>query len=729
MEQVSGPVVAIGLVLAAVFLPSAFITGIIGQFYRQFALTIAVSTLISAFNSLTLSPALSAILLRPRVRGKFEILPWFVFVPLLAWVGHKLGERFLLQGEHLLAQLHVAEEWWSAIILYTPILVGGLLGVLVGTVLSRPVNALAFAFFRIFNRIFDLSTAGYTRLVAGFLRVSFIVIVVYGGLLFLTWFQFKHTPTGFIPAQDKGYLVLNVQLPDAAAVGRTENRMEQIQRIALGDKAMNGKYRGETPGGAKLYPGIHGVKDTVSIAGQSILLNANAPNFGSMYVMLDRFEERTSSELSADAIARRLQDAISEEVPEAVVNVFGAPPVEGLGTSGGFKIIIQDRENSGLPALQEVADNTIDDGRKDPKLRGLFTSFRANTPWLELEIDREQAKNRGVSIDDIRTTLESSLGPYYVNDFNLFGRTWEVNVQSEDSFRRTPEQAIQRLYVMNAQRNPVPLSDFVTIKPIDGPVLIMRYNLYPSAAVNAEAGPDTSSGQAIDSLQAAAQSQLPRQMRAEWTELAYLQLQTGNTAMLAFAAAVAFVFLVLAAQYESWSLPLAVILVVPMCLLCSVTGVAMARMDINIFTQIGFLVLVGLACKNAILIVEYAKVQREAGMSRLEATLAACRLRLRPILMTSFAFILGVVPLVIAEGAGSEMRRTLGLAVFGGMLGVTIFGIFLTPVFFYVIQYFKKDPGPEPVVVGTVPPLPTEPLPAHDHNKPTGIRSGDAWPT
>jgi multidrug efflux pump len=362
--------------------------------------------------------------------------------------------------------------------------------------------------------------------------------------------------------------------------------------------------------------------------------------------------------------------------------------VEGLGTAGGFKIVVQDTNDNGLPALQQTADKVVAAGEADPHLQGLFTSFRADTPWLELVIDRTQAKDRGVSIDDVRTTLESTLGPYYINDFNRFGRTWQVNVQARETFRQSADD-IKQLKVRNNQRDMVPLADFASVRYVSGPVLVMRYNMYPSAAIHADAGPSTSSGQAIDHLEQVANDQLPQTMRTEWTELAMLQLQTGNTAMWVFLLAVVLVFLVLAAQYESWSLPLAVILVVPMCLLCSITGVVLAKMDVNIFTQIGFLVLVGLACKNAILIVEFAKAQREAGMPRFEATLAACQLRLRPIIMTSFAFILGVVPLMLSEGAGAEMRRTLGTAVFAGMLGVTLFGIFLTPVFYYVIQWLK----------------------------------------
>jgi multidrug efflux pump len=430
-----------------------------------------------------------------------------------------------------------------------------------------------------------------------------------------------------------------------------------------------------------------GVKDTVAISGQSILLNANAPNFGALYLMLDDFDHRTKPELSGDSIAAALQSRLQREVPEAMVHIFGAAPVEGLGTAGGFKIVVQDHGDSKLSVLQEVADNVVKAGADDPALQGLFTSFRADTPWLELVVNREQAKDRGVSIDDVRTTLESNLGPYYINDFNRFGRTWQVNVQAQDVYRQDVD-AVKQLKVRNAQGGEVPLAAFTDVAHVSGPVMVMRYNMYPAAAVNADAGPGTSSGQAITRLGADANGQLPPQMQTSWTELALLQLQTGHTAMYVFVLAVVLVFLVLAAQYESWSLPMAVILVVPLCLLCAIAGVVMARMDINIFTQIGFIVLVGLACKNAILIVEFAKAQREAGVPRAQATLEACKLRLRPIMMTSFAFILGVVPLVISEGAGAEMRRTLGIAVFSGMLGVTLFGIFLTPVFFYVIQWF-----------------------------------------
>jgi multidrug efflux pump len=614
------------------------------------------------------------------VKGHFEPLPWFTFVPLGAWVGHKVGLH--LAGPLLNSlNLPLSAAVLNALRVGGPIVAGGVAGLLVGLILGRPVNALLGWSFRAFNSGFDLSTRAYTRTVAGLLRVGILVLIVYGGLLGLTWWGFTHTPTGFIPQQDKGYLLVNVQLPDAASVKRTQEVVSKIEQVAR-----------DTPG----------VKHAVAIAGQSILLNVNASNFGALYLMLDDFEHRTKPELSGDSIAAALQERVQNEVPHAVVNIFGAPPVEGLGTAGGFKIVVQDTGDDGLPALQETADKVVAAGEARPQLRGLFSSFRADTPWLELVIDRTQARDRGVSIDDIRTTLETTIGPYYINDFNRFGRTWQVNVQAKDSFRESVED-MKQLKVRNSQGEMVPLADFATMRSVSGPVMVTRYNMYPSAFVHADAGPDTSSGQAITSLAESADAELPQTMRTEWTELALLQLQTGNTAMWVFLLAVVLVFLVLAAQYESWALPLAVILVVPMCLLCAIAGVAMARMDINVFTQIGFLVLVGLACKNAILIVEYAKGLRETGVKRVEATLAACELRLRPIIMTSFAFILGVVPLMVSEGAGAEMRRTLGTAVFAGMLGVTIFGIFLTPVFYSVIQWFKdtRTPeGPEGRVVG-----------------------------
>jgi multidrug efflux pump subunit AcrB len=658
MSQVSGPVIAVGLVLSAVFIPCAFITGIMGQFFRQFALTIAVSTLISAFNSLTLSPALSALLLRPKEQEEaaHEVLPRLAFPALGAWLAYEFLAAWITQWLTGLAGPRLAVAG--------PV-VACLAGAVVGALLGWPLNRILDWSFRLFNRGFNFSTRLYTRAVGLTLRLSVLVLVVYGGLLGLTWSSFNRAPTGFIPMQDKGYLLVNVQLPDAASVERTSAVMRHIETIA-----------GAT----------HGVRHTVSIAGQSLLLGAAAPNFGAMYVMLDDFDKRRRPELSGDAITAVLQERLREEIPEGEVNIFGAPPIEGLGTAGGFKLMIEDHGDSGLAALQAEGQRIVDAGGRAVELRGLFSSFRSNTPWLFLDIDRTQAKTMGISINEVFNALQVCLGSLYVNDFNRFGRTWQVNVQADADCRRQVED-IKQIKVRNDKGAMVPLASVLNVKRVSGPVMIVRYNMYPAAAINGNPAPGVSTGQAIDRMERVAREELPPAMRATWTELALMQLETGNTAMMVFLLAVVLVFLVLAAQYESWSLPLAVILVVPMCLLCSVTGVMLARMDINIFTQVGFVVLVGLACKNAILIVEYAKAQREAGASRRDATLAACGLRLRPIVMTSLAFIIGVIPLAISEGAGAEMRRTLGTAVFAGMLGVTLFGVFLTPVFFYVIQW------------------------------------------
>jgi multidrug efflux pump len=420
-------------------------------------------------------------------------------------------------------------------------------------------------------------------------------------------------------------------------------------------------------------------------------MNANAPNFGAMYVMLDEFHRRAHEGLTGPVIAARLQAELKDEIREGLVNVFEAPPVDGLGTAGGFKIVVQDRGDLGSKELETTVNQIRADAEKPANarhLKGVFASFRADTPWLYLDIDRDKAKLAGVSIAELFNTLQVYMGSLYVNDFNRFGRTWQVNVQGDPRFRKEIDD-LSGLRVRNERGSMVPLGTIAQIRDYPGPVMLIRYNLYPSATINLDAAPGTSSGQAIRAMERLAGELLPQAMHSQWTELAFLQLQTGSTAMFAFVLAVVLVFLVLAAQYESWSLPLAVILVVPMCLFCSTVGVNIAHMDINIFTQVGFIVLVGLACKNAILIVEFAKKEREAGSTNRAATLEACQLRLRPIMMTSLAFILGVVPLMISVGAGAEMRQTLGTAVFSGMLGVTLFGIFLTPVFFYVIQFLS----------------------------------------
>jgi multidrug efflux pump len=677
MDAVAGPVVAVGLVLTAVFVPCVFISGIIGEFYRQFAVTIAVSTLLSAFNSLTLSPALCALLLKPKANGHGqEPLPRIAF-PL---AGAALAYWFL--AGHLNAaipQLAAMPGW------VTPV-IAAILGGCLGGLLRVTMNQLLGALFSGFNTGFEAVSKGYLALVQASLRITGLVMLVYGVLLALTYFAITTTPAGFIPQQDKGYLLVTIQLPDAASLERTESDVRRLEQIAL-----------RTPG----------VKHTVSVAGQSILLNTNAPNFATLYVLLDDFPLRQSPDRSADAIATRLQEEFTREVTGALITVLGAPPIDGLGNAGGLKLIVEDPNDTGATALEQAGRAVVEAAREEPQLRDVFTGFRADTPWLFLDIDRDAAQARGVEIAEIINSLQVYFGSLYVNDFNLFGRTWQVNVQADDQFRRKIadlkkvrvksariEQENQLLVQQaRAARQPVPplrdsmvpIAGFLSVRDTTGPVLIQRYNLYSSVAVNATPAAGVSSGQAIAAMERAA-THLPPTMRAEWTELALLQLQTRNTAIRAFVLSVALVFLVLAAQYESWALPLAVILVVPMCLLSAAAGVRAAGLDINIFTQVGFVVLVGLACKNAILIVEFAKQRADAGMDRSAAAVAACRLRLRPIIMTSFAFVIGVIPLVIAEGAGAEMRRALGTAVFAGMLGVTLFGIFLTPVFFVTVR-------------------------------------------
>jgi len=657
MKQVSGPVIAVSLVLSAVFVPCAFIPGISGEFYRQFAVTIAVSTLISAFNSLTLSPALAALLLRPR--GKADStppLPRFAFVlagAALAWV---LADRLLVPW----LPDSVVPGWGVAL----AVALGGAAG---GWLLGRWLNRFLAWFFRAFNVGFDRATEWYVRSVAVCLRTATIVLLVYAGLLWLTYEGLNRAPKGFIPAQDKGYLLVNVQLPDSASLRRTRDTVAAIEREALA-----------TPG----------VAHTVAVAGQSLLNNANAPNFGSMYVMLKDFHHRHGHAESADAIAEKLRDHLQEAIPDGLVTVFGAPPLDGLGNAGGIKIIVEehgDHVGGERDELQDVADRVVAAGADAAELTGLFTPYRGRTPWIYLDIDRDQARAKGVQISDLFATLQLNLGSLYVNDFNRFGRTWQVIAQADGAFRQNLD-GLKHLQVRNAAGQMVPIGSLIEPTPMTGPVMVFRYNLYPAVPINAVPTAGTGSTEAIERFEQLVRGETTVSMRTSWTELALLQLKTGSVAVYVFVLAVVLVFLVLAAQYESWTLPLAVILVVPMCLLCSIVGVLLAGMDVNIFTQVGFVVLIGLACKNAILIVEFARARREEGQDLAAATLEACKLRLRPIVMTSLAFILGVVPLVLSEGAGAEMRRLLGTAVFSGMLGVTLFGIFLTPVFFYAIQ-------------------------------------------
>jgi multidrug efflux pump len=689
MSQVSGPVVAVGLVLSAVFVPCAFISGITGQFFRQFALTIAASTVISAFNSLTLSPALSALLLRPRKKGGdpqagTPVLPRLAYALAGGWAAWEFGGARLaawLEGLALApptaATVAAAAPWIAAVA-----------GAAAGWLAGLPLNFVLGRAFRLFNDAFARATNIYLRGVGMLLRTSAVVLLVYCGMLGLTYWSYASTPKGFVPTQDMGYLLVAFQLPDAASAERTEavtHRVEQICKT------------------------VAGVNNPVAYNGRSFLLNVNGSNFSTMFVNLDDFAQRKTPDLYADAIADRLRQRLAREVPEAMVVVVGAPPIRGIGRTGGFKFVVEDRGDLGLQALQQQTANLVAKGNRlvepdgRPPLIGLSSVFRANAPQIYVNVNRKQCMTMGVPLGALFDTLQVYLGSLYVNDFNLFGRTWQVIVQA-DAPHRIQKETVGQLKVRNSSGGMVPVGTMASTKDVNGPLLISRYNTHAAASINGVTALGISSRQGIDLMAKLAEKELPKGMAYEWTEMAFFEVQAGNTAMAIFAVSVLMVFLVLAAQYESWSLPLAVILVVPMCLLCAIVGVSALPMlmpksmsgggpaDINIFTQIGFVVLVGLASKNAILIVEFAKHQREEGTPRHEATLAACRLRLRPIVMTSAAFILGSLPLLTAHGAGAEMRRTLGTAVFSGMLGVTAFGIFLTPVFFNVIDWLGNTP-------------------------------------
>jgi multidrug efflux pump len=601
MNEVSGPVIAVALVLSAVFVPTAFISGITGQFYRQFALTIAVSTLISAFNSLTLSPALSAILLKSH---------------------------------------HAQKDWFA-----------------------MSMDRVLGWFFRLFNKSFERTTNGYTRAVGGTLRRAGVALAVYGGLLLLTWGGFKIVPTGFIPTQDQGYLIVFAQLPDGASLERTQKIITRAGEIA------------------RTIPGI---RNTVEFPGYNLLVGANLPNAGTMFVGLDEFSRRKDPHQSARALIAQL-NARYAELRDARVVVLSPPPVRGLGSTAGFKMMIQDRADVGLEALAGTSFRMMVEGSQTPGLAQVFTTFTTRVPQIYVDMDRVKAKSMGVALADVNETLQIYLGSLYVNDFNRFGRTYQVTAQADADFRLRRED-IAKLKTRNAAGDMVPLGTLVDIHETTGPDKVIRYNMYPAADINGVAMPGVSSGQAIALAQQLAAKELPPGMNYEWTDLTYQEILAGNTIVFIFPLCVVLVFLTLAAQYESWGLPLAIILIVPMCLLSAVCGVWLRHLDNNIFTQIGLIVLVGLASKNAILIVEFAKQLEDTGKPITDAAIEAARLRLRPILMTSFAFILGVVPLVFARGAGWEMRQALGTAVFSGMLGVTFFGLFLTPVFYVVIR-------------------------------------------
>lgn len=606
MREVTGPIIATALVLCAVFIPAAFISGLTGQFYKQFALTIAISTVISAFNSLTLSPALAAVLLKSHDAPK---------------------DRF-----------------------------SKVLDKIFGGWLFRP-----------FNRFFDKASHGYVGTVGRVIRSSGIALLVYAGLMVLTFFGFSNTPTGFVPGQDKQYLVAFAQLPDAASLDRTEDVIKRMSDLAL-----------KQPG----------VESAVAFPGLSINGFTNSPNAGIVFVTLKPFNERKDPSMSAGAIAGALNGQYAG-IQEAYMAIFPPPPVQGLGTIGGFRLQIEDRGNLGYDELYKETMNIITKSQSVPELAGLFTSYTVNVPQVDAAIDREKAKTHGVAVSDIFDTLQIYLGSLYANDFNRFGRTYQVNVQAEQQFRLESDQ-IGQLKVRNNRGEMIPLATFIKVSDTSGPDRVMHYNGFITAEINGAAAPGYSSGQAEKAIEKLLKDELPNGMTYEWTDLTYQQILSGNTALFVFPLCVLLAFLVLAAQYESWSLPLAVILIVPMTLLSAITGVIASGGDNNIFTQIGLIVLVGLACKNAILIVEFAKDKQEEGLGPLAAVLEACRLRLRPILMTSFAFIMGVVPLVFSSGAGAEMRHAMGVAVFSGMLGVTFFGLLLTPVFYVLIRNFVE---------------------------------------
>ena len=690
MNEITGPILAITLVLSSVLLPSAFLSGITGQFFRQFALTISISMLISAVNAMTMTPARAAWIFghrKPAEHGEEgkEALPWWIFALIGGLLSVWLLTRLVFNGP-------TADEgdavpggikatlltWLIDAGLFLP---GAVIGGALGWFAVRPVNWGLGRFFGGFNRLFERATQSYGKMVGWTLRLSAVVLVVYVGLIGLTAFGFVHLPSGFIPIQDKGYLVTNVQLPDSASLERTAEVSKQVERIAM-----------ETPG----------VGHVVAIPGQSFVINAINPNYASLFMILDPFEKRHDPALSADAILAKLRKRLASEIPDGRVLVFGPPAVRGLGNAGGFKLMVEATGDADFDALQDAADNLAAKGTEQPGLTGLFSSFSARTPQLYVDIDREKVKTMGVQLTDVFDALQADLGSFYVNDFNRFGRTWQVNVQADARFR-TDADAIRQIKVRNANGDMVPLGAVAPVRESAGPAQIIRYNMFPAAAINGASLPGLSTGQVISTMEGLAGRDLPQGMTTEWSDLMFLQKESSKieqlrdlqqNPMAAFVMGSLLVFFVLAGLYENWSLPLAVILVVPMCLLSAMAGIWLAKMDINIFVQVAFVVLVGLACKNAILIVEFARDRQLEGENRSDAAVDAARVRLRPILMTSFAFILGVFPLVIAEGAGAEMRRTLGTAVFAGMIGVTFFGIFLTPVFYYVIRGFARAAAP-----------------------------------
>jgi hydrophobe/amphiphile efflux-1 (HAE1) family protein len=601
MDEVGVALISIALVLCAVFVPTAFLQGIVGQFYRQFALTIAVATLISAFNSLTLSPALCAIVLKSQAEKERKPR----------------------------VDLSVLTNW----------------------------------FFAGFNAVFGALEHVYSRIVGAIIRVTPLMLLIYAGLIGLAGYMFVTVPQGFIPQQDQGYLVVSFSLPSGASLSRTSEVIQRAENIIL-----------STPGFAH----------TASFAGFSGATRTNAPDVGAIFATEAPFEERVKAGLSSSRLVNDLRAKLGQ-LKESAIFVIAPPTLRGIGTGGGFSMYIEDRRGRGLPTLTQSAYELMGAANRTQGLQAVFTTFTANTPQVFVDVDRVRAQILDVPLQNIFDTLRIYLGSAYVNDFNAFGRTYRVTAQAEAAYR-LDKAAISQLKVRSANGSIVPLGSLVTFRDIAGPQRVPRYNLYPAIEMQGATAPGVSSGTGIKLMQDLAERVLPDGLSYEWTDLSYQETHQGTPAIVIFALAVLFVYLALAAQYESWTLPLAIILIVPMCLLSAILGVWSHGADVNILTQIGFIVLVGLAAKNAILIVEFA-VQLEAqGRDRFQAAVDACRLRLRPILMTSFAFTLGVVPLYIATGAGSEMRIALGTAVFYGMLGVTGFGLLFTPVFYVVIR-------------------------------------------
>lgn len=691
MEEITGPIIAITLVLCSVFFPAAFITGITGQFFRQFALTIAAAMVISAINAMTLTPARAVTIFKTEHSADGhvhvrEALPWWFFACLGAWLGYMWLEPQLSQPllEYLVPgkEHEEAAESMGWAVLSILMLPGLFVGGLIGWFIIRPVNYVLGMLFGGFNKLFDWVASIYGFMVGRFLRVSILVLLLYGGLLFLTYKAMKQAPTGFIPQQDQAYLLMNVQLPDSASLQRTSEVMTLIDRIILGDDT--GRYKGPPPpAGAKRFPGIPGITHSVSIGGLSFVMGGSGSNYGSTFVILDTFHNRSTPETYDAAIAMQIQQQCAAEIDEAVILAFRAPPIMGLGNADGFKLQIEQKGFVDPVELQTVTDEFVAQGSKDRRFAALFSMYRAETPQLFVDVDRTKCESLEVDINSVFNTLQVYMGGAYVNLFNKFGRSWQVNLMGEPRYR-THQEFLNQLKVRNKRGEMVPLGTLMEVRDSGGPAMITRYNMYLSTSVNGVPMPGTSSGDAIIAVNELADK---LGVPFEWSEITFLQIRAGNVAMFVFGLGSLLVYLVLAAKYESWSLPLSVILVVPMCLLCAVAGMLITKMPVDIFVQIGFLVLVGLAAKNAILIVEFAEQLRNEGKSLYDATVEACRLRLRPIIMTSFAFILGVLPLVFAKGAAAEMRRSLGTAVFSGMLGVTMFGIFLTPVFYYSLMY------------------------------------------